>query len=297
VHEQAAVLDPSLVEAIEAAIKGSTDEWNKFVGTNRVPAFEGDTQLFPLVMKYQPSERATGCLPQENPPFLPPYPDPFPPPYPLLPSSPNKGFWIGKKDYTWGKAVYVTGIKEPLSTATYGRVGLVSYFDPSKIQRVFDARDQPKFDLYLQWLHCQPIYPRAVLTVHTNHWLHGLRNDFRTQFRIDVVMCNADEHDVGQWYTDPADTWLCVGDFEPDPEKPGQDRLKENYSNVFPDVRLTVVIEDEFPTPNPDPPPRPPAWPPARVHQLAVSRKPPLVPSMPDIAKAYWQGQILRVQS
>jgi hypothetical protein len=290
---QADLLDKSLCADIKKAIKDSAGEWTKFVEANRVPAFEGDTRCLPLAMKYQPSKWAKGYLPKLGQP-------PFPPPDPAATSHPTEGFWIGQKDFTWGKAVYVTGINEPLSTAPYGRVGLVSYFEPDKILKVFDARDQSKYELYLRWLQSQPIYPRAALTVHTGHWLHRLRNAFRLQFRIDVVMCNADEQDVGLWYTDPADTWLCVSDFEqPDRNKPGPERLKDNYSEVFPDVRLAVLSEEEFVAPDPDDPnnPRPPAWPPRRTRELALSGAPPIAPSKHDIAQAYWGGHILRVQS
>ena len=118
----------------------------------------------------------------------------------------------GEKDYTWGRAVYVTGVQEPLSTAIYGRVGVVGYFEPTPAWRVFDARDDDKADLYLEWLQLQSDYRDAILTVYTNHWLHGLRNDFREEFGIDVVLCNADEHDELKQYTHDSDTWLCVSD-------------------------------------------------------------------------------------
>lgn len=300
---QKAVLKPSLVAKVEAAIDASRPEWDAFVEQTRAPTVKGGPLGLPLAVKYIPSERAKDFLPARiRRPFC--FPSPFPPPDPPGPSarpSPTNGIFIGNKDYTWGKAVYVTGIHQPLSTATYGRVGLVSYFDPSKILKVFDARDENNYEVYLEWLQSQPLYSRALLTVHTNHWLHGLRNAFRTQFRIDVVMCNPDEQDEGLWYTDPADIWLCVSDFEPVPKMPGQERLKDNFSKVFPDVRLTVVIEEEFVNPNEKdsklPLPRPPAWPPSRVRQLGVSTRPPRAPKVSDIGQAYWQGKILRVQS
>jgi hypothetical protein len=311
-HEEA-LLRPSLRRKVKEAIKASVPEWNAFVDATSAPVAKGSRRRLPLAMKYIPSERSHDYLPAvplgpRRPgtrwpgrllPPVPPDPDPDVP----RPASPTKGIFIGNKDYTWGKAVYVTGIHQPLSTATYGRVGVVSYFDPTKILRVFDARDPSNYEVYLEWLHCQPLYPRALLTVHTNHWLHGLRNAFRLQFRIDVVMCSPDEQDEGLWYTDPADTWLCVSDFEfvEHPAYPGQEQLKDKFSNVFPDVRLTVLIEEEFVLPNEKDPKlplaRPPAWPYSRVRQLAVSRRPPRAPSKSAISQAYWQGQILRVQS
>jgi hypothetical protein len=314
---QRAVLKPSLARKLKDAIAASRPEWDAFVAATSAPVGEDDTYRLPLVMKYIPVERSSDYLPAlpvtagrpfgrrstswpaPHAPPVPPDPDPSVPP----PPSPTKGIFIGNKDYTWGKAVYVTGIHQPLSTATYGRVGVVSYIQPANILRVFDARDQNKYEVYLEWLQCQQLYSRALLTVHTNHWLHGLRNAFRLENRIDVVMCSPDEQDEGLWYTDPQDVWLCVSDFEPvqHPTFPGQEQLKDNFSNVFPDVRLTVLIEEEFVLPNEKDPklplPRPPAWPNSRVRQLAVSRRPPRAPSKSAISRAYWHGDIVRVPS
>jgi hypothetical protein len=89
-----------------------------------------------------------------------------------------------------------------LSTAIYGRAGVVSWFDPVG-WRAFDARDPANEDLYLRWLQAQPVYRDAVLTVHSNQWLHQLRNFFREEFDIDVVLFHPDERDVRGWYTNP----------------------------------------------------------------------------------------------
>jgi len=166
-------------EKIEKAIEDSASAWDEFVEKNRARAFpDGPPALDeagpPMVMavKYVPSSRAKGYL--------------FPA---------QKRLWIGNKDFTWGKAVYVTGVEEPLSTAIYGRVGLVSYFQPVK-WRAFDARDQAKADLYLEWLHLQEDYRAAVLTVHSDHFLHNLRTYFREQFAIVADDCLAQNFDA-----------------------------------------------------------------------------------------------------
>jgi hypothetical protein len=285
-------LPPALQQEIDAAIEDSQSEWKKFANRNRGPEYPGDPLVGrPLAMKYVPSKWAKDFLPR-------PGKNSFPPPNSgVFFPSPTKGFFIGNKDFTWGKAVYVTGVNEPLSTATYGRVGLVSWFDPDEPPwRAFDARDKKNADLYLDWLKLQPTYNEAILTVHTNHWLHGLRNQFREQFKIDVVLCHPDEQDESWWYTDPTDTWLCVSDFVPNPPSLAQGKLAaDEYSARFPDVRLTVVAEEEFVIS--DELVRPPAPPHSRVRQLAVSRKPPRVPSRPDVREAYWTGKIARVKS
>lgn len=252
-------------DAIEDAITKSESAWTNFLNDNRY-----EPGRF-LAMKYVPSRRAEGYL-----------------------RTPNNGFFIGNKDFTWGKAVYVTGVAEPLSTAIYGRVGIVSWFEPDEGWRVFDARDPKKARLYLNWLNAQPVYPDAVLTVHTDHWLHGLRNDFREQFAIDVVLCHPDEFDSSGWYTDPNDTWLCVSDWFLGPaQAPRQRQLADfDHSERFPEVRLTVIPEEEFVIPTEDPkhPVRPPDPPLKRVPQLAVSGASPLA----QHPEAYWHQEIVR---
>lgn len=263
--------------AIENAIKASAGEWNKFVDDNRAPV-EDDKRRRPLAMKYMPSEWAKSYKPAKK----------------------KHRFYMGQKDYTWGRAVYVTGVRQPLSTAIYGRVGLVSWFepdDPDDPWRVFDARDPTKAALYLDWLKLQPNYEKALLTVHTNHWLHGLRNDFREEFGIDVVMCEPDEHDDGWKYTHPRDTWLCVSDWSAgSPRWPQRRKLKRGFSKRFPDVRITVVPEEEFVVPPGDPkkPVRPPKEPPPHVPRLALSGKTPVAP---NVGQAYWQRRIVTVPS
>src|SRR5215208_1285980 len=51
---------------------------------------------------------------------------------------------------TWGTATYVTPLAFPLSSALYGRIGLVSDFDPSG-WRVFDATDPAARMAYVNW--------------------------------------------------------------------------------------------------------------------------------------------------
>ena len=175
--------------------------------------------------------------------------------------------------------MYVTGVEEPLSTAIYGRVGVVSRFDPVS-WKAFDARDLANVDLYLQWLHLQPDYPEAVLTVHSDHWLHQFRNTFREQFNIDVALFRPDEKDLPGWYTNSMHTWLAISDWQ----MPG--KLAEGYSARFHDARLTIVAEEEF-TPND------PAL--TRLPQLALSGTGPIAPT--NVRQAYSNHQIVRVES
>lgn len=261
-----------VAQAVENAIRASKPAWNALVNENRSPA-ECDPQLRPLAMKYMESKWAKGYR------------------------GPNFGLFMGEKDYTWGRAVYVTGVRQPLSTAIYGRVGLVSYFDPDPGWKVFDARDKTKAALYLDWLQLQDHYAPAILSVHTNHWLHGMRNAFREEFHIDVVLCNPDEYDSRWRYTHISDTWMCVSDWDPKVKsKYGTPALARHFSTVFKDVRITVAPEEEFVS-HPDPVTiRPPSKPPPRTAQLELSGGPPVLrPS--DVVQAYWKGDTLRVKS
>jgi uncharacterized membrane protein YdjX (TVP38/TMEM64 family) len=303
VNDLAALSDSELAQEIKDAIAASAPAWNDFVANNSAPVIVNDTQISkPLVMKYVPTNRAKDYRPASGL-------GAFDTPVEILRTgtkSPTPNYFIGDNFYTWGKAVYVVGISEPLSTAIYGRVGLVAQLDPEATWKVFDARDEANVKLYLEWLQRQPTYPTAATTFDTSHWLHGLRNDFRTTFNIDVVLCKPDEEDADKWYPVPTDTWLCVSDFDKDDTKPVTDdtkpdesaKLASGYSKRFCDVRLVVVGEEEFVIPiNPNGPPRPPAPPEPRVAQLAISAQPPAAPQMLVIADAYWQGKIVRVQS
>jgi hypothetical protein len=258
---------------IDRAIDDSAPAWQQFVDDNRAPRSPQDEPGPALVLKYTSAEYAKNYR-----------------------TCPNDGIFIGCKNFTWGKAVYVTGVEEPLSTAIYGRAGLVAQLDLTPGWRVFDARDKAKYGLYLEWLRLQPAYDDAVLTVHTDHWLHGLRNDFREQFAIDVVLCRPDEFDSRGWYTDPTDTWACVSDWNIGPAvAPAQRQLASYaYSWRFDEVRLTVVPEEEFLGPKDPTTVRPPSQPPRRVAQLEVSGSRPVAP---DLRRAYWLHQVVRVPS
>jgi hypothetical protein len=296
-NPQLARVSPALRLEVDRAIDRSWSTWQEFVAAT-TPEPGSGLPAIPLVLKYIPVERAKDFLPKPGGPAWPP---PVPPPHPgSHPPYQSKGIFIGSKDYTWGKAIYVTGIHQPLSTATYGRVGLVSHIDLGRIYRVFDARVKANYKVYLKWLRSQPSYPEAILTFHTNHWLHGLRNAFRLQFEIDVVICSPDEPDLGCWYTQPNDIWLGVSDFVR-PHPPAPIRLRDKFSTVFRDVRFTIVVEEEFVNPNEKdlrlPLPRPPAPPPARVRPTSVRGLRPIPPSVNTIADAYWNGTIVRIPS
>ncbi|MFM9499832.1 hypothetical protein ACKI1Q_40405 [Streptomyces galilaeus] len=250
----AAGTPPDLSQAIIDAIQASEPEWDQFVEDNR----EAPGGL-PLAVKYVPARFATTYR-----------------------NHPNQGLFIGRGNFTWGCGVYVTGVQEPLSTAIYGRVGVVSRFDPTG-WKVFDARDPDNEALYLEWLHTRPTYREAVVTVHSNHWLHEFRNRFREAFEIDVVLFHPDEKDAGGWYTNRGHTWMAVSDWE----SPGK-LSSEDYSPRFVDVSLTILVEEEF---MPDTPAL------TRTPQFRLSNRPPTPLSPVVVRNAYQTQTFVRVQS
>lgn len=147
-------VSPALRAEVERAIDRSRSTWERFVAAT-TPDPSSGLPAIPLVLKYIPVERAKDFLPKPGGTAWPP---PVPPPHPgSHPPYRSKGIFIGNKDYTWGRAVYVTGIHQPLSTATYGRVGLVSHIDLGRIRRVFDARVKANYKVYLKWLRSQRV--------------------------------------------------------------------------------------------------------------------------------------------
>jgi hypothetical protein len=168
-----ALLPRALSSDIRDAIEDSGYAWTQFVSDNLED--QGLPEGPSLAVKYVPSRYATTYR------------------------STNLGLFIGSSNFTWGRGVYVTGVQEPLSTAIYGRVGILARFNDPGNWTCFDARNPANGALYLQWLQAQVDYPEAVLTVHSDHWLHQLRNLFREQFQIDVVLFHPDEADRPGW--------------------------------------------------------------------------------------------------
>lgn len=210
----ASLLPADLAAEIEVAIVESADSWSTYVAGNCSP-IDGQPVAC-LALKYVPTEHALRYR-----------------------TTPNPGLHIGENNLTWGKGVYVVGISEPLSTGIYGRVGVVSQFDPTNLT-VFDARLPANQALYIRWLQLQADYPDAVLTVHSNHWLHRLRNQFRVDFHIDVVLFRPDESDrYGQYTNKASDTWMVWSDWS-------GPLLRGGYSDRFEDCRVTVLIDEEF---------------------------------------------------
>lgn len=139
---------------------------------------------------------------------------------------------------TWGTATYVTPLAFPLSSALYGRIGLVTQFDPAR-WRVFDATRPSARAAYVRWVQAQPTYSDLVLTVHSTYVNHSLRNKFRKQFRIDCVLFNPDQE--AEVHTDrSAHVWMAVTDWN------ARNRIKTTMSDRLARARFVVLMDEEF---------------------------------------------------
>jgi hypothetical protein len=142
--------------------------------------------------------------------------------------------------FTWGTGNYVAPLAYPLSTAIYGRAGVVAKLDRAKTQvwRIFDARVPTNQDLYVQWTVSQPAFRWLTLTCHANLANQFLRNAFREAFLIDCVLFHPDQRNAD--YTKIADTWMCVSDWT------SNKRLARRESAVLENPRLAILVSEEF---------------------------------------------------
>lgn len=139
---------------------------------------------------------------------------------------------------TWGTATYVTPLAFPLSSALYGRVGLVTDFHPTN-WRVFDATSPAARMAYVTWARAQPSYPELLLTVHSTLANHLLRNQFRERFQIDCVLFSPDQE--AEAHTDATrHIWMAVTDWTP--SRTIETRMSARLANA----RFTVLIDEDF---------------------------------------------------
>jgi hypothetical protein len=144
--------------------------------------------------------------------------------------------------FTWGTGNYVVPLAYPISTAIYGRAGIVAVLDPGRTARwrIFDARVPANQDLYIQWTLAQPAFRWLAITCHANLANQFLRNAFREAFRIDCVLFYPDQRNAH--YTGASDDWMCVSDWNP------RNRLARGDSAVLQTPRLAILVSEEFAT-------------------------------------------------
>jgi hypothetical protein len=142
--------------------------------------------------------------------------------------------------FTWGTGTYVAPSAFPISTAIYGRIGVVAEFNPSDWQ-VLDATDSRVQALYLDWIRFQPLYRVLALTMHSSLANQFLRDLFRTMYDIDCVLFRPDQRNLV--YTGATDVWMNVTDWTGPPR---QREIDSTYSQRLANPRLTVLAEEEF---------------------------------------------------
>ncbi|MFL5741137.1 MAG: hypothetical protein ACJ75B_13020 [Flavisolibacter sp.] len=139
---------------------------------------------------------------------------------------------------TWGTATYVTPLIYPLSSALYGRIGLVSSYDPTNWQ-VFDAISASGRAAYVRWARNQPAYRDLLLTVHSTLCNHELRNKFRQDFSIDCLLFHPDQE--AEFHTNKTgDIWMAVTDWTTNNE------IDIGLSERLNTARFTVLIDEDF---------------------------------------------------
>lgn len=131
----------------------------------------------------------------------------------------------------------MTPLAFPVSSAIFGRVGVVASFDPTGWQ-VFDATSPANQQLYLSWATHQPLFQPATLTAQSGYYHQQLRDQFRKQFAIDCVLFPPDQKNTV--YTGPADVWMNVTDWTT------TDEIATGWSARFVEPWLSVLVDEEF---------------------------------------------------
>jgi hypothetical protein len=142
----------------------------------------------------------------------------------------------GTPALTWGTATYVTPVCFGVSSALYGRIGVVASYDPSG-WRIYDATSFRAEQAYMRWARSQPVYSELMLTVHSVAANHELRNLFRRQFKIDCVLFHPDQQ--AEAYTNANHIWLAVTDWK-------NDMIQTDDSVVFGRARFCVLVDEDF---------------------------------------------------
>jgi hypothetical protein len=139
--------------------------------------------------------------------------------------------------FTWGTGTYVVPLAYPISSAIFGRVGVVAKFDPDG-WRVFDATIEQNQDHYLSWAAYQLLARQAALTAQSAYYNQQLRNQFRVAFDIDCVLFPPDQTNTA--YTSLTDIWMNVTDW-------AKGRvIATGGSARFTDPKIVVLVDDEF---------------------------------------------------
>ena len=142
-----------------------------------------------------------------------------------------------------GTGTYVAPLAYPVSSAIFGRVGVVAKLE-STGWKVFDATKVQNQDHYLSWAAQQLLGRQAALTAQSAYYNQQLRDQFRTVFDIDCVLFPPDQTNAA--YTDPADVWINATDWTHTSGTPSKPSIANGFSSLFTDPRIAVLVDDEF---------------------------------------------------
>jgi hypothetical protein len=155
--------------------------------------------------------------------------------------TPQKLKVSAKPALTWGTATYVTPLAFPLSSALYGRVGLVCEYDPTR-WKIFDATKPAAQIAYINWARAQPAYQELLLTVHSTHANHLMRDKFRRDFKIDCVLFHPDQE--AEKHTDASKhVWMAVTDWI---NRVQGGEIDVTFSDRFNKAQFTVLVDEDF---------------------------------------------------
>lgn len=140
--------------------------------------------------------------------------------------------------FTWGTGTYVSPLLFPISTAIFGRVGIVARFDPTA-WRVFDGTKTTNQALYMDWIRMQPLHGPLTLTMHSQLANQYLRDLFRMAYTIDCVLFRPDQFNA--IYTSlNSDVWMNVTDWT------ATGAIATGDSTRFGGAQFTVLLDEEF---------------------------------------------------
>ena len=138
--------------------------------------------------------------------------------------------------FTWGTGTYVAPLAFPVSSAIFGRIGIVCRFDPTG-WRVFDATSRQNEELYTRWATLQPLFRYVLLTAQSGYYNQQLRDFFRTRYGIDCVLFPPDQ--LNAVYTRNSDVWMNVTDWK-------NGGIDDEYSDRLSDPWICVIADEEF---------------------------------------------------
>jgi hypothetical protein len=141
--------------------------------------------------------------------------------------------------FTWGPATYVTPLAYPYSSAVFGRLGIVSSFDPTN-WKVLDMTTPPGQDAFLTWFSHQPRARWSHLTMHSAILNGNLKAAFRREFEIDCILFSPDQ--INHEYTHRDDVWMAVTDWA----KGRIEVRSSGFSHNFNNPKISVLLEEEF---------------------------------------------------